>query len=283
MKHSSVIDGRTFKTKKDLGEHTAKVLQSLHPFALVSTEHKHWPFLKALLERHPGYLEKTGGSIKMIRVKQSASASNGTDMHVMGADDKWVDISWRTAVSGIRGSDKARVLEAMRWAVRPQVETYRMSVPNRCAGCQALSPSSELEVDHYPRPFAAIAADVLNEWERLGYPPLDESGQGARFADPRSAAVSSWTIRHYAEAKYRLLCKPCHKVASAPRAVVEGVPHTKLTIKGNYMTELLKDDDHPKWLLSYERTEKPPFIVMQPLDEPEGCRTVHMIMARDEA
>ena len=60
-------------------------------------------------------------------------------------------------------------------------------------------------------------------------------------------------------------------------------PHTVLNINGGRLLKFLKVNKSKAFALCYEKGQKSPWVVMHPLEEPEGVKTVHIIMTIDEA
>jgi hypothetical protein len=108
--------------------------------------------------------------------------------------------------------DRADALNALRYAVEPDIEAYRANVPTSARRCAACGRLERLQVDHRDRPFLAIAESFLlvNEISLCDEP----RGLGKVICDPQQLAA--WILFHRERATYQMLC-PSHNAQKGAR------------------------------------------------------------------
>lgn len=173
-------------------------------------------FLAWLLGRHPCTEEKTGCGIAFIAVGPVPGyRSRGLFVH--RADGTSTDFSWRECITG--SAHGTLVRKAMRQAVADQVITFKQSAAEtgglKCAACGQPVAWTDVNVDHHPLSFIAMAdryAEVCGGYDMIELTPSEE-GQIGRRLEPGHEVT--WVLYHQSAARLRILCVPCHR--SLPR------------------------------------------------------------------
>jgi 5-methylcytosine-specific restriction endonuclease McrA len=175
------------------------------------------PFASSHLEE---MAELSGTLLRaLVRKRNPLYPNDPRHLHALAYDwlapEQW---SWRTAIqiAHARNPDEARaarerqkVLLALRYAVKPDMEDFRDSQqPYECAGCGC---DEALTTDHKKPPFSLIAGEFLNEHPVIEL--RDVPGHSGVIADVDLEA--EWIAYHAARAVYQLLCRSCNSSKGA--------------------------------------------------------------------
>ena len=174
--------------------------------------------LNKLLPRHSYYEIKCGVGIAEIIFGVSTRSKRGARpaavMYAKRIDGTLTDISWRECISP--ANKRFKVRNAMRNAIKSQIDAFRDARETICQECGTASPFIGFDVDHYPERFE----DMAKRWIHLA--GLTENSietcgrgdfkQGDRFIDTHLEMM--WANYHAACAQLRILCVPCHRKAT---------------------------------------------------------------------
>lgn len=164
-----------------------------------------------LVGRHPDATRKLAGQVVSAFLVRR---------HVYGQKELWIrradgseeDISWIRCVEGKPLSTRAELIAAMRRSV--SLDCHIESLRRRDEVCAHCSGPGEV-LDHSGPLFIEIVEGFLKlnppgEAVLISSPELN-----GKTLDPRTDYASRWSDYHTAEARYQILCKPCHKVKTA--------------------------------------------------------------------
>ena len=112
--------------------------------------------------------------------------------------------SWVKAIEGYRFTKN--VTQAMRRAIRQQVDNYAVLAPSECVSCGAIS---GLGVDHKTKAFTKIAANFRTDYPHLNY-DLANSLNGSGWELQAEQTSLAWQQYHAEQADYQILCGPCN-------------------------------------------------------------------------
>ncbi|MGQ2972037.1 MAG: hypothetical protein ACT6QM_05880 [Brevundimonas mediterranea] len=151
---------------------------------------------------------------------------DGTSMGFIGADGEFMPFSYKTAAEGHfppadpEGPQRANVIDGMRRSIRPQIEAYRATLPRlggkvQCAVTGEWLDPYDIEIDHHPREFAALAKEYLEiarEDHGGALPEIEKHDAGHpdhnKIKDP--VWEEAWRLWHESEASYQPLSKAAH-------------------------------------------------------------------------
>ena len=112
--------------------------------------------------------------------------------------------SWVKAIDGYNFSKN--VTQALRQAVKKQINAYASEASKHCAKCGT---TELLSVDHKTKSFTKIAAEFRVKFPQLDYYITNElDGSGWRLKS--SAVELLWQQYHEQHADYQILCRSCN-------------------------------------------------------------------------
>jgi hypothetical protein len=152
-----IVDGRTFKSQKELKTETARIINDIGRSCIsIKTEHPiYFKFLTELLKRHPDP-EKCCGVLDMCTIGIEAWRFPTVTLIKEGGEE---DVSLlKKCVSGREPTDHAAQMIEYRKLIRPQIIAFRATAKQVCMFCNA---TTNLHVDHVI-PFSKIAAEFTN-------------------------------------------------------------------------------------------------------------------------
>ncbi len=199
-----------FKTKKQLTEHVRHIIRMLGP-GIVPFEH-HELFMW-LVERHPEKALKIGHGIKEFQIIQNVLNPKALGLEIIRIDGSKIDISWLTCIKGKQASPESNLEQAMRSAIRPQIDDFRIwNSTSTCDLCNQ-SINGPTHVDHI-KPFRDLKQDFLtNEAITLPKPIAfrDMAGSNeAGFKDEDILFAEKWINYHKKQATLRVVCAACN-------------------------------------------------------------------------
>jgi len=159
---------RSFPTKKSATAFFQELLASHNAQDELTGESPDFPDVRALLERHPDRDQKVGCGIGAFIVRLDA---NGNKMFwLRRLDGTETDFSFYSCVNGRGPSLRQEFAEAARFAVFPEMKSYKARYFAERANDQGMAPCEETEklmtiadahVDHYPITFDQIVERFL--------------------------------------------------------------------------------------------------------------------------
>ncbi len=163
------------------------------------------PFWHWLVQRHPEASKKIGVGVKRVVLVRHVTCIERIDGTV-------IDFSWRACVTGKRKSEKRLLLDAMRIAIRPQIDDFKFHAGNICALCgQTLLLDRNRHADHHPYKFKWMSDDFLggNKPHPTLFDDHPELHQ-AMFREEDSDFARKWRAYHQEYARFRILCAACN-------------------------------------------------------------------------
>jgi hypothetical protein len=173
-----------------------------------------------LLPRHSYYEIKSGPGIAELifgtstRYPSKRLARPAAVMYAKRIDGTLTDISWRECLSP--ANKKFKIRNAMRNAIKPQIDEFRNACEKICQGCGTANPFGGFDVDHHPMRFE----DLANQWlkfNNLAEDAIETCGKGDfEYGDNfvNADLEASWMRHHKTFAGLRILCVPCHRKAT---------------------------------------------------------------------
>ncbi|PSC70624.1 hypothetical protein C2E20_5954 [Micractinium conductrix] len=229
-----VLGGHLFAGMQQLRWHIQMLLQVLQG-DLVEEGHPDFEFLSGLLRRHPRYETKVSHppavAFRVRTVTQEAQPPIRMFEYMDGREE-WEDFSYRQCIGFVnKNLEVLTVRDAMRWAVRDQLEAFRLVSAQagrggrpvwacECCG-RVLREVRKVRIHHEQPSFMELIKDYSTAAGRPP-PPVDgrepESNRGT-FTD--AEWVAAWRRYHRKHARLQLLCVPCAKERTAGDTVVE--------------------------------------------------------------
>lgn len=214
----------------------------------IKQTNKDFAVMQTMLSNHPNYKDWKNQECEAFKITRSArnkalqvhmkmktpnasSAPAQTNAQPMGSkfgdmktlkkkSDGWRIVSWVSCATGKvvrKPNDTNKLTQAMRFAVRKQIQNWRNALGNRhnpkCVLCDC-SVYAELEVDHFPNTFASMKDDFIAnvlggniEDVKIRW---DNRKTSYRFGKGETINAK-WQRYHAGFADYRWLCKNCNK------------------------------------------------------------------------
>lgn len=190
---------------------------------------KNWPEMEpddfawlvhVLIPRHGSAKVKIGcGITQIVFGKNSRFTFRNAKrppccMYAKRSDGSITDISWRECLSP--SDNRKKVLNALRNAVRPQIKEFRESLDLfwKCQVCGTVSPDSEVDIDHHPKPFGTLVDEWMASTGR-SFETIEVCGEhdlqvGDDIVD--DLLRNEWTDFHKESTVngLRPLCRKCH-------------------------------------------------------------------------
>jgi hypothetical protein len=203
-----IVDGQTFKTKKELNEHVRRIILS-NLNRPIAVDHPDYPFIDALCARHPDGFNETDG-VYLFANSETHSPIKGSFTRTetfrpcyKGESGQWVSFSLKKCISGLEQSNDSIVIEALRVAVDSDIKEYRKRFPI-CSQC-GCTQFENLEVDHIV-PFKDIAGEFMRAHE-----DIETREEHLRNVVADEDIRARWYEFHKGRAVLQTLCKQCHK------------------------------------------------------------------------
>ena len=151
-----IVDGRTFKTQKELKLHTARIINEIgRSCSSIKTDYPlHFKFLMEMLKRHPDS-DKSNGVVDMCTIGIPAWRFPTVDLVKEGGEEQ-VSLL-KKCVSGRDSTDHRNIMIEYREVIRPQIVAFRAAAKQVCSICAA---TNDLHVDHV-FPFSKIVAEFM--------------------------------------------------------------------------------------------------------------------------
>jgi hypothetical protein len=220
-----------FKTKKALKEHFQNLIHKIGLCESILKEHsEHYDEFIELFERHPKYDEKCK-NIKDIMIRKNP-VYNNLELIMKKEDDSTDDISYLMCVNG-KGKNDLKT--AMREAIQPQINDFKMKSKLICELCNS---TISIHIDHHSdfTPFEKLYIDFM-KINNLPIPTTFNSNKAHIncFKDEDKEFSKNWYEYHRLNVILRVLCKKCN--LSQPK-----YKWTKSDILYNYKTILQNPD-----------------------------------------
>jgi hypothetical protein len=181
-----VVLNESFASKEALETHVRNLLKNNRGF--IPANHALFPFLVALLERHPKRDEKIGPGVKAFTIGVApGSEGRGSTLFVHRPGAR-IHVSWKMCCQARGKTERAIEVFAYRRAIDSQVREYGMAnQSNQCNSCKGFFPQTH--IDHI-KPFSKLMSDFKEK-----YP------EGTKNA---------WKRYHAKHATYQRLCATCN-------------------------------------------------------------------------
>ena len=187
-----------FTTKKSAKLHVKSIVDSLIGWE-VRESSEHFELLMGLWLRSPSFVP---GECHFVIGAKFA----GVAMKAITCEGQNIDWSIRSAISGKEVSRWTKLTQALRGAIRPQMQKFRSAGSGKCEMCDF---NGFCEVDHKIS-FKSLMREYLG---LRGYYPSEyvyaHSGWAFRLEDREFEA--QWVEFHEVRCSLRLLCHGCHK------------------------------------------------------------------------
>jgi hypothetical protein len=200
-----------FKTKATLSDHIRSIVAGYPDGAYL--DDGHFEFMATIFAMHPEAPQKAGAGIARIGVQTvKAYGQRPTrGFFIERTDGSRTDISWLECLHAT--PHRRKVMAALRQAVAPQVEAFRLRYPATREVCLLLGTThqvSEMEVDHAPpRTFLALVSRFLESarltFDEIRLQPTRDNDTIERLAD--EALRRRWEEFHRENAVLRMVSK----------------------------------------------------------------------------
>lgn len=192
------IGSQRFRCKDDIREYFKDLLK-YGPLNSPAPKDIHNE-LYDLLKMHPDFLDKNGCGVSYFTIQQINS--NARCFFAHRADGTCVEFSYKKCLlskkEDVTYDDKAKAVEALRIAIRQQINDFKNS----------------LEIHHYGKPFSEIAEEFMRLYKVEIRPCIIG---GAEMADDGIKAL--WQEFHKANAQLIALTKEQHNELHTQEAI----------------------------------------------------------------
>jgi hypothetical protein len=162
--------------------------------------------LRLLVALHPDAERKIGVGIDHFLIKRNELAGRG--LHLVRIDGSTESFSYKKCISGIAQSHHGKVCEALRFVVRPQLDTFRaaLTFPVKCAiSGQDIVHPNDLHVDH-KIPFWRLLEQFCVEHD-LDLRTLETAGSGLSLYLVDSSVSTAFEAFHQEHALLQPACR----------------------------------------------------------------------------
>jgi hypothetical protein len=188
----ALLDGlKHFVRTADLGQIT-------HPIAVQK--------LHLLLAMHPEADRKIGVGVDHFLLQRNVLAGRG--LHVVRLDGTTDSFSYKRCITGVTQSHHGKVCEALRFAVRPQLDTFRAGLvwPVTCAiSHMEIAHPSDLHIDH-KIPFWRLLERFCME-HQVDLASLEVAGNGVTLALVDGEVMTAFVAYHQRYAQLQPACR----------------------------------------------------------------------------
>ncbi|MEE1923631.1 DCL family protein [Pseudomonas sp. 148P] len=162
--------------------------------------------LHLLLALHPEADRKIGVGVDHFRLERNQLAGRG--LRLVRFDGTSDSFSYKRCITGVTQSHHGKVCEALRFAVRPQMEAFRESLewPVKCAikGVEIAHPN-DLHIDHKVA-FWRLLEQFCSEHE-IELPNLQVVGNGMTLALANRQVTEAFIEYHHHHAQLQPTCR----------------------------------------------------------------------------
>jgi hypothetical protein len=191
------IAGVEYRTKKMAKQFVKSVVDSIIGWEVRETS-EHFGLLMSLWQRSPSLVP---GDVYFVIGAKFASAA----IKAITGDGIMIDWSLRSAISGKDVSRWTKLTQALRGAIRPQMQKFRGAGSGKCELCDF---NGFCEVDHL-KSFKSLMREYLDL--RGFYPENYEYAHSGWCFKPEDWEFeANWQQFHQERCSLRLLCHECH-------------------------------------------------------------------------
>nr|WP_314482260.1 DCL family protein [uncultured Pseudomonas sp.] len=195
---------------------TARMGRVSHPIAIQK--------LHLLLALHPDAERKIGVGVDHFLIVKNELSGRG--FRLVRSDGTEDSFSYSKCITGVPQSPHGKACEALRFAVRPQLDAFRaqLAYPVTCAiSGEPIVHPNDLHVDH-EKPFWRLLAQFCRE-HQVDLSSLETTGNGMRLTLKDSKVRDAFISYHLKYAKLQA----SRRVANLLKGGSVAVPHTHST------------------------------------------------------
>jgi hypothetical protein len=199
-----------YKTQKSLKEYFREVINQIGVCDSVKTKHleKYLDFCE-VFKRHPKYPDKF---FNLVDVKIDYNPVYKTQLVVYIIKDNGEIDDVSVLNTCIIGKNKNNLLVAMRVAIQPQIDEYRLK--NRIDLCEKCGSTDRIEIDHHneKKTFQMLYCDFMSIND-LNIPNTFDNTEGHLkcFKKTDKLFEEKWIAYHRDNAILRMLCRKCNE------------------------------------------------------------------------
>lgn len=204
------LDLLGFKTKKELKEHTQKLMKENRDRSLTGNDHL---FVVSLLGRHPESEIKIGCGVSKIEVLRTSFGNYG--FYLTRTDGSKIDFSYKVCIDKKPKDVKFYLTQAMRMAISDQTTKFKKENykdPFICPLCRThIENYKDIHVDHVDKKFKDLAGKFLDQ-NRIHPTLFDDcpTYHTAIFTENDHKFDNDWRNYHLKNATLRLICSKCN-------------------------------------------------------------------------
>ena len=199
-----------YKSQKSLKEYFRQVINEIDVCDSVKTNHldKYLDFCE-VFKRHPKYPDKFFNLVD-VKIDHNPIYKNQLVVYIIKDNGEIDDVSVLNTC--ITGKNKNNLLVAMRVAIQPQIDEYRLK--NKIKVCEKCGSTDRIEIDHHNEkiPFCKLEKDFINI-NKIKIPTDFENTEGHLkcFKDEDTMFKEEWIKYHKENAILRMLCRKCNE------------------------------------------------------------------------
>lgn len=179
--------------------------------------------LHLLLALHPDAERKVGSGVDHFLIARNELSGRG--FRLVRPDGTEETFSYSKCITGVSQSPYGKVCEALRFAVRPQLDAFRAQLifPTRCAiSGEPIVHPNDLHVDH-KTPFWRLLAQFCKT-HQVDLSALQTTGNGMGLALVDRGTTAAFVAYHLKHAKLQASCKAANLRKGGSVASLFGPP-----------------------------------------------------------
>lgn len=151
----TILD-KKFRSHRKCRNYVREFLRKMEHKGIFSEETYEYQFLHSLIKRHERYKQKISPGLLGFKVCRNIGYK--MELRVCKVDGSEEDISWVRSITGVYKSYRARLTQAMRYAINDTIQKVRNSSNNKvCRYCKEnIGSFEDFHVDHIHPTFAQL-------------------------------------------------------------------------------------------------------------------------------
>lgn len=198
------IGDMQFNSKDACRKYVRKLLSEIGNNT-IDKNHEHFEFLVNLVKKHPDATVKIGFGIDKFIISNDKLNKKAHMLEIVRVDGSTIDISWIICCGTVLASD---LTMAMRNSVEFQTRNFKEKCNDMCEACK--TKTVLLDVHHHEVNFDTIKREFI-ALTKIEVPTSFDSDEAYRPILKEGPFKVAFLDYHQSRAKYRLLCKTCHR------------------------------------------------------------------------
>jgi len=196
----------TCKTQKQLKECVRKTLDKIGVCSSIKQFYPdEWEGFMFLFRRHSDYPDKFHG-LSDIQIRYNPIFRTQLETIIVKNNGDEDDVSLLN--NCITGKPKDNLTIAMRNAIYPQIQEFKLHSVMECVLCHC---TTNIHIDHYQPQFVDLTTAFLQDWNGLLPNTFEQNDCHSKiFTHADTDFELKWIAYHRSHAVLRVLCKTCN-------------------------------------------------------------------------